>query len=187
MTEEQNPTPGADDELVTPEEHAEASEGVDPGQDVADPDVPADVEIASRGADMDDPSDVFTKVYVLGSNPYQGSRNPYTEGNGFDHAPNFAATRQYAIDAGCWPTGPARYVSAKKHPDGVSWIVTYEVPVIPAHAAKTSADGGTHPEVVGNAEIEKDDDGAPTGELVDAKPANAEPTPAPDAEKPADD
>lgn len=117
MTEEQNPNPGADDELVTPEEHAEAF----------------DVEIAARSADMDSPSTTHEKVFVLGPGVGNPKSNPYTEANGFDHGPNKAATRQYAIDAGLWPTGDVSFKSAKKHPDGVSWILTYRVPVIPTH------------------------------------------------------
>lgn len=146
MTEENtNPTPGDDEALTTPEEHAEASEGVEPGQDVSDPEVPNDVEIAARSADMDSPSTTHEKTFVLGPNPYATGRNPYTEGNGYDHEPNKAATRQYAIDQGLWPTGEAAFKSAKKHPDGESWILTYTVPVVPAHDVEG---GSQHPTVV---------------------------------------
>lgn len=147
MTEEQNPNPGADDELVTPEEHAEAYESVEPGQDVADDSVPNDVEIAARSADMDTPSDTHEKVFVLGPNPYSKGKNPYTEANGYDHEPNKAATRQYAIDGGMWPTADVSFKSAKRHPDGESWILTYTVPVIPAHTAEP---GSQTPRVVGS-------------------------------------
>lgn len=148
MTEEKNTTGQAGDEsaeLVTPEEHAEASEGVEPDQHISDPEVPVDVEIAARSADMEEPSHTHTKTFVVGPNPYQTGKNPYTEGNGFDHEPNKAAMRQYAIDAGLWPTADAKYVSAKKHPDGVSWILTYSVDVISAHLA---GDGSQAPKVV---------------------------------------
>lgn len=147
MTEEKTPNPGADDELVTPEEHAEAYESVEPGQDVADDGVPADVEIASRSADMSSPSTTHEKAFVLGPNPYSPSKNPYTEANGYDHEPNKAATRQYAIDGGMWPTADVEFKSAKKHPDGVSWILTYTVEVIPAHDAEP---GSQTPRVVGS-------------------------------------
>lgn len=132
-------------ELVTPEEHAEASEGVEPEEHVSDPTVPNDVEIAARSADMDEPNTIHEKTFVVGPNPYQTGRNPYTEGNGFDHEPNKAATRQYAIDNGLWPVADVQYKSAKKHPDGVSWILTYTVEVIPAHTAE---DGAQSPKVV---------------------------------------
>ena len=146
MTEEQNPNPGADDELVTPEEHAEAFESIEPGQDIADESVPDDVEIAARSADMDTPSMTHEKVFVLGPGVGKPKSNPYTEANGFDHGPNKAATRRYAIDGGMWPTGDASFKSAKRHPDGESWILTYTVPVIPAHTAE---DGAQSPRVVG--------------------------------------
>lgn len=146
MTEEQNPNPGAADELVTPEEHAEAFESIEPGQDVSDDAVPNDVEIAARSADMSTPSDTREKVFVLGPGVGKPKSNPYTEANGFDHEPNKAATRQYAIDSGLWPTGDVRFKSGKKHPDGESWILTYAVDVIPAHTAE---DGAQSPRVVG--------------------------------------
>lgn len=148
MTEEQNPTPGDDETLVTPEEHAEASESVEPGQDVSDPGVPDDVEIAARSADMEKPSRTHTKQFVLGpgSDP-TAKGNPYTAARGFDHEPNKAATRQYAIDNGLWPTEDVEFVSGKKHADGVSWILTYSVEVIPAHTAE---DGAQSPRVVGS-------------------------------------
>ena len=145
MTEEQTPNPGDVDELVTPEGHAEASEGVEPEQHVSDPEVPDDVEIAARSADMDTPSTTHEKVFVLGPNPFQSGRNPYTGASGFDHEPNKAATRQYAIDGGMWPTSDVSFKSAKRHPDGESWILTYSVDVIPANDAP---DGSQSPMVV---------------------------------------
>lgn len=146
MTEERNPNPGADDELVTPAEHAEAFESIEPGVDVADESVPDDVEIAARSADMSEPSTTHEKVFVLGPGVGNPKSNPYTEANGFDHDPNKAATRQYAIDSGMWPTGDVAFKSGKRHPDGSSWILTYRVPVIPAHVAE---DGAQSPRVVG--------------------------------------
>lgn len=149
MTEENTQPTGQDGEgtpeLVTPEEHAEASEGVEPDEHVSDDTVPDDVEVAARSADMDTPSMTHEKVFVLGPGSAGNSRNPYTEAGGFDHEPNKAATRQYAIDAGLWPTGDVTVKSSKKHPDGVSWIVTYTVDVIPANDAP---DGSQSPKVV---------------------------------------
>lgn len=143
---ENTDNPGDVDELVTPEEHAESFESIEPGADVSDESVPDDVEVAARSADMDTPSTTHEKVFVLGPNAYSPDRNPYTEAQGYDHEPNKAATRQYAIDGGMWPTGDVRFKSAKRHPDGASWILTYEVPVIPAHTAE---DGAQSPRVVG--------------------------------------
>lgn len=149
MTEEQqtstdDTTAGAD-ELTTPEEHAEAYDDVEPGQDVSDPEVPDDVEVTSRSADMDEPSTTHKKQFVLGPGVGKPTKNPYTEANGYDHEPNKAATRQYAIDHGLWPTGEVRFKSGKRHPDGESWILTYSVDVIPATDAPS---GSQSPRVV---------------------------------------
>lgn len=148
MTEEQNPAPGDDETLVTPEEHAATADTLEPGQDVSEPEVPTDVEVAARSADMEKPSTTHVKQYVLGpSSDPTAKGNPYTEARGFDHEPNKAATRQYAIDNGLWPTDDVKFVSGKKHPDGESWILTYSVEVIPAHDAE---DGAQSPRVVGS-------------------------------------
>ncbi|UYL87138.1 hypothetical protein QEH40_gp17 [Microbacterium phage OscarSo] len=146
MTEEQKTESGAA-ELVTPEEHAETTESLEPGQDVSEPEVPADVEVAARSADMDSPSTTHEKIFVLGPGIGNPSKNPYTEANGYDHEPNKAAARQYAIDSGMWPVAPVEFKSAKRHPDGVSWILTYTVEVIPAHDA---AEGAQTPRVTGS-------------------------------------
>ena len=151
MSEETNTTeaqPGAtpagnDPTTTSPEEHAAASEGVAPGEGVSDPGVPDDVEVAARSADMDEPSMTHERIFVLGPNPYSPNKNPYTEAGGFDHEPNKAAVRQHAIGSGLWPTGDVAFKSAKKHADGVSWALTYSVPVVPAADAE-----GSPPEVV---------------------------------------
>jgi hypothetical protein len=132
-------------ELVEPDEHAETTDTLEPDQHVSDPEVPNDVEIGARSADMETPSTEHRKVFVLGPNPYQTGTNPYTESSGYDHEPNKAATRQYAIDGGMWPTGDVRHVSTKRHPDGESWILTYAVDVIPANDAP---EGSQTPHVV---------------------------------------
>lgn len=145
MTDAPKTDPGADEALVTPEEHAETTETIEPDEHVSDPRVPNDVEIAARSADMQSPSTTHEKTFVLGPSPVGGTANPYTEKNGYDHEPNKAATRQYAIDQGMWPTGDVSFKSGKKHSDGVSWILTYTVPVIPANDAR---DGLPTPTVV---------------------------------------
>jgi hypothetical protein len=131
-------------EIKSPEHHAQATESLEPGQHVSEPEVADDVEIAGRSADMSEPSTTHRKVFVLGPSPVFGD-NPYTADRGFDHEPNKAATRQYAIDQGMWPTGPVEHKSTKRHPDGESWILTYEIPVIPANDAP---DGSQTPRVV---------------------------------------
>lgn len=136
----------ASPELVTPAEHAAATDSLEQGEHVSDPGVPNDVEVAARSADMEAPSEQHEKVFVLGPAPRgHNSTNPYTEARGYDHEPNKAATRQYAIDSGLWPTGDVEVKSAKRHPDGESWILTYAVPVIPANDAP---DGSQSPAVV---------------------------------------
>lgn len=164
MTESTEPTPGADDALVTPEEHAATTDSLEPDQAVSDPEVPDDVEVAARSADMASPSTTHEKVFVLGPNPTEPSKNPYTEALGYDHEPNKAATRQYAIDHGLWPAGDVAHKSTKRHPDGVSWILTYAVEVIPANDAP---DGAQHPHVVAA-------DGDATGAINYAPPAEAD-------------
>ena len=136
----------ASPELVTPARHAAATDSLEQGEHVSDPGVPNDVEVAARSADMEAPSEQHEKVFVLGPAPRgHNSTNPYTEARGYDHEPNKAATRQYAIDSGLWPTGDVEVKSAKRHPDGESWILTYAVPVIPANDAP---DGSQSPAVV---------------------------------------
>lgn len=162
MTEEQSTSAGAD-ELTTPEEHAESFESIDPGVDVSDESVPDDVEIAARSADMSEPSNTHEKQFVLGPGVGKPKSNPYTEANGYDHEPNKAATRQYAIDSGLWPTGDVRFKSGKKHPDGESWILTYVVDVIPAHTAE---DGAQTPRVVGSDGADVPDDADPESAVV---------------------
>lgn len=130
--------------------------------------VPHDVEVAARSADMEKASDTHLKAFVLpgarGKRSGPSDPSPYTEAKGFDHEPNYAATRQGAINAGLWPTGPVKHVSTKRHEDGSSWVLTYSVSVIPAADIR---DGSPHPEVIGD---DTDDGGA-------TKARNADPTP----------
>ena len=79
------------------------------------------------------------KQFGLGAAPLRGTRNPYAKASGYDHEPNKTATRQYAIDHGLWPTEDVAFKSAKRHPDGESWILTYTVAVIPATAAHSGS------------------------------------------------
>ena len=86
--------------------------------------------IALRSADIhtdEAANDEHVKVFVLppGAKP--------TEANGYDHAANMAAARQYAISQGLRPTGDVRLVSIKPFGPGLkSWALTYAVPVTPA-------------------------------------------------------
>lgn len=149
-------------ELVTPDEHAAAIPELAPAENVTALDA-AD-EVAARSADMDKPSTEHRKVFILGPGRYDSSTD-------YDHEPNKAATRQYAIDGGLWPVGDVRFISNKLHPDGKSRVLSYGVQVEPAH---NIVEGARHPEVVGEAVLDRDGDGNVTG-LDDAvKPANAE-------------
>lgn len=67
-------------------------------------------------------TDVYTKVFVVnGVKP--------TEANGIDHAANKAAVREFAIQNGLRPTGEVELKSIKHNIDGVSWDITFTVPV----------------------------------------------------------
>ena len=82
--------------------------------------------IARRSADIhteEAKGNEHIKVFVLppGVKP--------TEANGYDHDANKAATRQYAISQGMRPIGDVRLVSIKQHANGISWVLTYAVPV----------------------------------------------------------
>lgn len=79
--------------------------------------------VARRTIDTDEPTlGEHVKVFVLaGAKP--------TEANDYDHEPNKAATRQYAISQGMRPTGDVKVKSIKRNRDGVAWDVTYAVPV----------------------------------------------------------
>lgn len=104
------------DESVTPDEKAPAA--LTDAQIVARKS--ADVATAS--------SDEHRKVFVLPPGPKP------TEANGYDHAANKAATLQYMISQGLRPVTDAevRLVSIKQHKNGVSWVLTYAVPAVPA-------------------------------------------------------
>lgn len=52
-----------------------------------------------------------------------------TAANGYDHAANEAATRQYALNQGMRPVGDVRLVSISQHKNGISWVCKYAVEV----------------------------------------------------------
>lgn len=137
MTEENTTPPEVDGIEPDPEHRDNAADELADGESVSD--LPFEEEVAARSADTVKPSDHFTKVFVLGP-------GTYTAAVGFDHDPNKAATRQYAIDAGLWPTADVEHVSTKTHDDGVSKVLTYRVAVAPAHLVGPES---PHPEVVG--------------------------------------
>lgn len=138
MTDTENTTPPEVDGLEPDAEHRDnAADELAADESVAALDDFRD-EVAARSADTTEPGTDFRKVFVLGP-------GTYTAATDYDHEPNKAATRQYAIDAGLWPTGDAEHVSTRKHADGKSQVLTYKVPVAPAHRVAVES---PNPEVV---------------------------------------
>lgn len=130
--------------LTDPPAHADPVDTTEDGATaVPVPAVELDLphEVEARSADTDKPGTAFRKVFIVGRIP----GDDFTASGGYDHEPNKAATRQYAIAAGLWPTADVKFVSKRKHDDGVSTVLTYSVEVAPAHRV---ADGSDHPEVV---------------------------------------
>lgn len=161
VTEEPtDPTTGTVDRTAVVEEVGE--------RDVSDAEVSRDVEVAARSVDMEEPSTEHRKVFVLGPDPSSPDSNPYTESRDYSHEPNKAAVRQYMIDQGLWPTEPVRFVSGKRHDDGISWVLTYAVEAIPAHEAPGTS---PNPEVIGD---DTDNGGAEKAVNADATPESTE-------------
>jgi hypothetical protein len=86
--------------------------------------------VARKSQDVEEPSsDRHVKVFVL-----SGGFKP-TEGNGYSHEANKAATRQYMMSQGLRPTGDVSVDSIKEQSRNgktVGWEVTYSVGAIPA-------------------------------------------------------
>lgn len=82
--------------------------------------------IARRSADIHTKAakgHKHVKVFVLPPGPKP------IEANGYDHAANKAATRQYAISQGMRPVGDVELDSVLQHANGISWALTYSVEV----------------------------------------------------------
>ena len=87
---------------------------------------PAEI-VARKSADVHKASsNEHVKVFVLPPGPKP------TPANGYSHEANMAATLQYMISQGMRPAGDVRHVSTKQHENGISWVLTYAVPAIPA-------------------------------------------------------
>lgn len=111
-------------------------------------DATASAEVAARSTDVDEvKTEIHRKEFVHGP-------GVYTEAGGFSHEANIAATRQYLINTGLRPVGDVKHVSTRKHEDGVSKVLAYEVEAVPAHLAE--AYEVAHPHV-----IQSDDGSAP--------------------------
>lgn len=122
MTEAKEETPVEEEETQTIGERRKALDPVVSESDLSDEEI-----IARRSADISaKESDVYRKVYILPPGPKP------TEANGYDHAANKAATREFAIQSGLYPTGDTKLDSIKQHPNKVSWVLTYSLPVTPA-------------------------------------------------------
>lgn len=79
------------------------------------------VEVAQRSQDEEKPSvEVHKKKFVVLARDYYDDEAT--------HLANVEATRQAMIGQGLRPTADGGFVGAEKHPDGVSLVLTYEVP-----------------------------------------------------------
>lgn len=114
--------------------------------------------IARRSADITEDkakSDEFVKVFVL------GPCGKPTEASGYDHEPNKAATRQFAIDQGMRPVGDVRLVSTKAHKGAENvWDLTYALPV----AVDERLEYPSGPNIVSDGPTETPDAVTPAGE-----------------------
>lgn len=124
--------------------------------------LPQAEEVEARSADTHKPTTTRRKVFVLGPGERRGADAADGLGKGYDHEPNFAATRQEAINGGLWPVGDVRFVSRKTHADGVSLELTYEVEVRPAADV---LDESPNPEVIAD---DTDKGGATKAQNADA-------------------
>lgn len=159
MTDTENTTPPEVDGLEPDAVHRDnAADELADGESVAA--LPFADEVAARSADTTEPGTDFRKVFVLGP-------GTYTAATDYDHEPNKAATRQYAIDAGLWPTGDAVHVSTRKHADGVSQVLAYSVPVAPAHRVNVES---PNPEVVAE---DGSTEGAQNADAAEVEPTDA--------------
>lgn len=128
MTDTTEETPIEEESVETIGERRKALDPVVSEADLSDAEI-----IARRSADIgDEKSDEYRKVFVLPPGPKP------TEANGYAHDANKAATREFAIQSGLYPTDDVKLVSIKQHKNKVSWLLTYSVPVIPTEKIEIS-------------------------------------------------
>lgn len=97
------------------------------------------LEVAARSADQDDePSEVWVKEIVIGP-PVPGYWPP-ENGADSEHDANKALVLNQAIQQGVHPHGDVEYVGCEVHADGISLVLTYQVPVVPAHVDPQTPD-----------------------------------------------
>ncbi len=121
-----------------------------------------EVEIAERSADALDPtSSVREKDYVVLKSEYDIATTT-DEGKKDFHQRNIDAERQALISQGLRPTGDGEFAGEEKHPDGLSVILHYTIPVKPAAVA----DSETEPEVA-HAYVTEDDQHADRDPVTD--------------------
>jgi hypothetical protein len=119
------PSERTNDEPKVVAQSKSASLGEQPGDDPGRPpmsDDDRDFIVASKSIDGDDGSH-FEKHFVLLARDF---------GAGYDHSPNFTGTTQEAVNVGVRLTGDVEYIGKEDHPDGVSVILKYRAPVLPA-------------------------------------------------------
>lgn len=93
----------------------------------------ASVEIAQRSQDEDNPTaTVHRKTFVVLASTWGESVD-----HDVSHLHNIEATRQAMIHQGLRPTGDGKFVGDRKHEDGVSLYLDYEVPCTPAVIASS--------------------------------------------------
>jgi len=92
----------------------------------------SETEVSKRNLDSE-VGDRYVKQYVM-LLPY-GREMQDTENEA-----NITAVRATVLNMGLRPTGDVELVSVKAHPDGISTVATYSVPVIPSVQGNGIAD-----------------------------------------------
>jgi hypothetical protein len=97
-----------------------------------------EVEVAERSQDVEAPTaKVHRKDFVVLKSAWEGDLAAVDVEQ--KHRDNVEATRQYLIHQGLRPTGDGKFAGKEDHPDGVSLILHYDVPVTPAVIAEGDA------------------------------------------------
>jgi hypothetical protein len=105
-----------------------------------------EVEVAERSQDEDSATaTVHRKDFVVLKAAWSEDDAPVDVDK--KHVDNIEATRQYLMHQGLRPTGDGKFTGSEDHPDGVSLILHYEVPVTPAIIAGQKGDKVNHAHV----------------------------------------
>lgn len=91
-----------------------------------------DVEVAERSADQHEPESVeFVKDFIVRRDQYEA------EDPDAIHARNATAVRQFMVNQGVRPDADVRFVGEDDHWDGLSVVLHYAVPGVPAAVARS--------------------------------------------------